>query len=207
MNAYKTAITNLNLEEVVIGNGPAHILCDISTGTPRPIVPKSHRRQIFDSIHKLSHPSIRTAIKLISDRFVWHDLRREVGEWARTCVSCQKAKVQRHVQAPLEQYENPPHRFATINIDIVGPLPISQGFSYLFTIVDRFTRWPEAIPMTDATATSCAQALALGWISRFGIPQKYNFRSRTAIHLTNLERALANLGFSIKPNNGISPSS
>ena len=73
------------------------------------------------------------------------------------------AKVQRHVQAPLEQYENPPHRFATINIDIVGPLPISQGFSYLFTIVDRFTRWPEAIPMTDATATS--------WISRFGIPQ------------------------------------
>jgi hypothetical protein len=30
-------------------------------------------------------------------------------------------------------------------VDFVGPLPVSASFSYLFTIVDRKTHWPEAV--------------------------------------------------------------
>ena len=52
----------------------------------------------------------------------------------------------------------------------MGPLPSSNGYNYLFTCVDRYTRWPEAIPMTDATTESCASALLSGWIARFGVP-------------------------------------
>ena len=55
-------------------------------------------------------------------------------------------------------------------MDIVGPLPLSQGFRYLFTAVDHFTRWPEAIPIVDMTASSVAQAFVNGWVARFGIP-------------------------------------
>ena len=55
-------------------------------------------------------------------------------------------------------------------MDIVGPLPPSDGAQYLFTSTERSTRWPEAIPMTAATAEACAEALLHGWISRFGVP-------------------------------------
>ena len=55
--------------------------------------------------------------------------------------------------------------------DRVGPLPPSQGFTHLFTIVDRFTRWPEAIPLTSTDTKSCARALLSHWIARFGLPQ------------------------------------
>ena len=37
-------------------------------------------------------------------------------------------------------------------------------------MIDRTTRWPEAIPLTTTTAADCAAALLQGWIQRFGVP-------------------------------------
>jgi transposase InsO family protein len=55
-------------------------------------------------------------------------------------------------------------------VDLVGPLPPSNGCTHLLTVIDRFSRWPEAIPLSGTTATSCAQALIFHWIARFGNP-------------------------------------
>jgi transposase InsO family protein len=65
----------------------------------------------------------------------------------------------------------PARRFSHIHVDLVGPLPRSaDGYSYLFTAVDRSTRWLEAIPLKDMSTASCADALIGGWVSRFGVP-------------------------------------
>ena len=64
----------------------------------------------------------------------------------------------------------PTSRFSHIHVDLVGPLPSSNGYTYLFTIVDRVSRWPEAIPLASTTADDCATALVQHWISRFGVP-------------------------------------
>ena len=58
----------------------------------------------------------------------------------------------------------------SLHVDLVGPLPESEGRSYIFTMVDRWSRWPEAIPVSDISAASCANALIRGWIARFGVP-------------------------------------
>ena len=60
---------------------------------------------------------------------------------------------------------------AHLHVDLVGPLPASrEGYTHLFTVVDRTTRWPEAVLMKNTTAEDCAKALASGWIARFSVP-------------------------------------
>jgi hypothetical protein len=53
----------------------------------------------------------------------------------------------------------------------VGRLPTSAGYTYCFTAVDRFIRWPDAIPTMDITANNVSRTLLTGWISPFGCPQ------------------------------------
>ncbi len=52
----------------------------------------------------------------------------------------------------------------------LGPLPPSRSHTYLFTIINRTSRWLEAIPLASITAADCARALFAGWVSRFGVP-------------------------------------
>ena len=81
----------------------------------------------------------------MKERYVWHGMAWDVGEWVRQCVSCQRAKIHRHIKASIEAIPVPDQHFSHIHVDVVGPLPSSRGFTHIFTIVDRFTRWPEAV--------------------------------------------------------------
>ena len=49
-------------------------------------------------------------------------------------------------------------------------MPNSNGFSYLLTAVDRFSRWPVAVPLADTTAATVADAFAQGIVANYGIP-------------------------------------
>jgi cleavage and polyadenylation specificity factor subunit 1 len=166
--AYKTAVTGLVFEYLTFQGAP--VLCDVSTGTPRPVIPREWTRPVFEAIHCLSHSGVRPTQRAIAGRFVWHGLQRDIRRWCRECHACQTSKVQRHVRAPLVTRDPPDGRFLSLHVDIVGPLPVCEGMEYLFTVIDRFTRWPEAIPLPNCRTETCARAFIRHWITRFGVP-------------------------------------
>ena len=46
----------------------------------------------------------------------------------------------------------------------------SNGFSYIFTCVDRYTRWPVSTPIRDISAETVAKSFIESWVSNFGSP-------------------------------------
>ena len=54
----------------------------------------------------------------------------------------------------------------------MGPLPSANGNRHNLVIGDHYTKWYEAIPLPDQTATTPANALVDYWISRFGCPHR-----------------------------------
>ena len=72
------------------------LLCDTSTGTPRPYVPQQFRRIVFNSLHDLSHPGhpgVRATQHLVTARFFWPGINTDVHHWARLCLKCQRSKI------------------------------------------------------------------------------------------------------------------
>ena len=142
----------------------------LTNGTPRPFVPYGWRRRIFNAVHGLGHPGVHRTRQMVSQKFVWPAVNSDAARWARECIDCQRSKVTRHVVPPIGEFEVPSRRFAHLNVDLVS-LPVSNGYNHLLTVVDRFTRWPVAIPLQDISAETVADAFVHGWVSTYGVPQ------------------------------------
>lgn len=186
------ANSSAKLELVDIPTSLTKVWCEVSTSRKRPFVPETFRKAIFHQIHDLSHPGIRTTRLKVSQIYFWPKMNMDLKVWAKNCIPCQKNKVVRHTRSPVNTIPIPPARFRHIHIDIVGPLPSSDGFRYIVTMVDRFTRWPEAFPITDITALTVARCFVANYIARFGVPdvittdQGSQFESKLLLSLTQL---------------------
>ncbi|CAB0030968.1 unnamed protein product [Trichogramma brassicae] len=97
-------------------------------------------------------------------------MSQDIALFCKACIACQKSKITRHNKPAPAHFEAPDARFQHVHIDIVGPLPEVDGYTHIFTMIDRFTRWPEAVPLKDTKKETIAFEFFRRWIARFGPP-------------------------------------
>lgn len=184
--------TTLKLQRFFLPDSSSSLYCDCSTSEIRSFIPTSLRRRIFDMVHRMSHPSGRATRRQIAQKFVWIGMNKDITAWAKSCLQCQRSKIARHNHFTPERIPVPDSRFEHVHLDIIGPLPQVGEFRYCLTLIDRFSRWPEAVPLQNISADIIAKQFFTTWISRFGAPklittdQGVQFEAALFDALTNL---------------------
>jgi len=105
---------------------------------------KKIKEEILKENHDLvdvGHPGQHRMLELIKRTYWWPGLNEDVKKYVQGCFKCQQNKVQHQRKAgELHPLEIPKGPWQEISINIIGPLPKSNGMDAIVVIVDRFTK-------------------------------------------------------------------
>lgn len=159
-----------NIKEIEVPGRDFKILCEMTGNRPRPYIPQTMRGIIVEKIHSLAHPGVRSSRKILQKMYFWPRMSGDINQLVSECVKCQKGKVTVYTKSPNIEIGIPKGRFEHIHMDIVGPLPVSRGYRYLLTIIDRTSRWPEVYPLRNINSDTIVKLFIQNYVSRFGVP-------------------------------------
>src|SRR6185295_14660 len=137
------------------------------------VIQKHEVEPILFMLH--NHPlggHLRTDIVFnkVRNLYYWPQMYENIKEYIKACDSCQRRGHKQNPE-PLQPIlvGNP---FEKIGIDFVGPLPVTpRGNKYIIVATDYLTKWPEARPVSEATAATTANFIYEDIICRHGCPQ------------------------------------
>ena len=116
------------------------------------------------------HPGMNKTRHKVTRHYYWKGMTEDIKEFVRTCDRCQRKKnIQlQKTQVTMKSIPIPQKIFSQIGIDLVTMVE-SQGYKYILTVCDFFTKWPELIPIRDKKATTIAKELYV-LFTRYGCP-------------------------------------
>ena len=97
---------------------------------------------IFHNSALAGHSGALGTFKRVSALLYWPKLRKDVREFVRVCVTCQRYKPGNTSPAGLLQpLPIPAAIFTDLTMDFIEALPSSQGKDTILVVVDRLSKY------------------------------------------------------------------
>ena len=144
----------------------------------RVVVPKSLRPSFLVMAHVVTgaHQGIAQTTRRLQS-FIWRDMTKDIRNTVTNCITCHSNKeiVKRYQPTLLERLTVPYQAMVEICMDMVGPIaPVTErGNRFILVLICSVTRWIEAFPMKDASATTVANIVVKDFICRHGAPVRF----------------------------------
>lgn len=166
-----------HLDELLQGRKPSFLTftSGIWCWRDRVYVPAGLRDQIMRNFHSppaAGHWGVAKTLDLLTRSFNWPNARQELLTFISGCMSCQQIRVDRRApQGKLMPLPTPDRPWATIGVDFVVKLPLSQGFDLVMVVVDHFTKAAHMIPARESwKADDMARAFIDTIFKMHGLP-------------------------------------
>ena len=140
-------------------------------GTENRRLTEEETQEVLRRMHQDGHLGLKKTLKTFRNRFQGVRDHAHCDRIIKECQGCQKGTDYKP-RKKATGHINSTGPWSLLSIDIVGPLPRSrQGYRYVMTIVDCYSRFTILVPLKDHTATTVSQVLYERVIGYYGVPK------------------------------------
>ncbi|CAM8947580.1 unnamed protein product [Rhodiola kirilowii] len=144
-------------------------------GIYRKCVTKEDAKGIIACCHSSSYgghgSTSKTVAKVLQSGFYWPNIFKDTYEFVKSCNECQRTgNIARRDEMPQKGILEV-EIFDVWGVDFMGPLPSSQGNSFILVAVDYVSKWVEAIASPSCDAKVVIKMFMKIIFPRFGVPR------------------------------------
>jgi len=137
-----------------------------------PVLPPSLQQEALKLSHDVptaGHQGVEKTLEKLRRIAYWVNMARDVEQYCRTCTTCQQSKLSMPPRSPLQNIPiGQPWQMVAVDI-LQVPLSTNNN-KYLLVLQDYFTKWADAVPLPDQTASRIVTAL-IRFFCTYGPPQ------------------------------------
>lgn len=134
----------------------------------RIVLPNMAQHPLIAYIHGIAHNNYKSITMYIEKLFFAVGLEKHVKQHIQQCIVCARCnpavRPAKHEHLPL-----PEGPFQQLQIDFTH-MPKCRGYSYVLSIIDKFSKWPECYATRKENAQTVVKCLLEHIVPRFGIP-------------------------------------
>ncbi len=134
------------------------------------VAPHSLKPKALSQAHDISgHFGQKKTIMKGEELFYWRNLKVDVSNYVKQSVTCQRFKGQTELQQPFQGLPSVGKPLERVGIDLTDMVAGSQGYRYVLTVVDHFSRYGKLYPLKSKDTHGVIEALAQ-YVTDFGAP-------------------------------------
>ena len=145
-----------------------------SSETFQVLIPPAYRPEVLQQAHKGftgGHMGEGRTLEQVRRRAYWLGWAADTRRFRRRCPECCSYSRGAAPKQGQQQKMTVGMPWERIGVDITGPHPKSRnGYKYILTVTDYFSKWADAFPIRNQEATTVARVLVDRVFSYMGMP-------------------------------------